>query len=62
MGMLQLKKGKQVYEFEFFEDSAEWEVKSPKGLYELYTDESFLEFLRGLEVVEKEGEVSPKME
>ena len=51
--MLQLKKGKLVYEFEYFEDSAEWEIKSPKGLYDLHTDESFLEFIKGLEKEEK---------
>jgi len=48
--MLQIKKGKLVYELEYFADSIEWEVKSPKGLYELYTDESLLEFIRVLEI------------
>ena len=47
--MLQIKKGKQIYELEYFDDSNEWEVKSPKGLYEIYTDESLLEFIRSLD-------------
>lgn len=54
--MLQIKKGKLVYELEYFADSNEWEVKSPKGLYEIYLDENLLEFLRGLE----QEEIAPQ--